>query len=66
MEAILTIIAVLIILAIILGVYAIALFCQEMLCKDCPFKHECDKHQEDPKFVPTCQRNNHVNYNSID
>lgn len=28
---------------------------QEVICKECPYKDECNKHSNDKDFTPPCQ-----------
>lgn len=55
------------VLALVLFLGFIAAVVQAKMCEECPFKKECDAHQNDDDFIPECyKRRNTLSHNSID
>lgn len=49
------ILAVVIVLLFVVAMSIILSIAHEAMCKECPYKDECNKHSNDKEFTPPCQ-----------
>lgn len=56
MNVILAILGGIVILVLMLFFCLVGAAMQAEVCKDCPFKKECDAHQNDDDFMPECYK----------